>query len=154
MIRALATEPAEEGGGVTSPARALALVGATRTPPGVVVIASDFRGPRDWVGPLTEVAARHAVIALEITDPREESLPDVGELTLIDAETGRTLRIDTADRRLRTAFDAAAREDRTALAATFARLNVRHLRLSTDGPWLPALARGFTKTPDRTGRPA
>jgi uncharacterized protein (DUF58 family) len=154
LIRALGTEPAEEGGGVTSPARALALVGATRTPPGVVVIASDFRGPRDWVKPLTEVAARHAVIALEITDPREESLPDVGELTLIDAETGRTLRVDTADRRLRTAFDAAALEDRTTLAATFARLNVRHLRLSTDGPWLPALARGFTKTPDRTGRPA
>ena len=108
LLRALADEPAEEGGGVTSPARALTLVGATRTPPGVVVIASDFRGPRDWVGPLTEVAARHAVIALEITDPREESLPDVGELTLIDPETGRTLRIDTADRRLRTAFDEAA----------------------------------------------
>ncbi len=154
LLRALATEPAEEGGGVTSPARALTLVGATRTPPGVVVIASDFRGPRDWVGPLTEVAARHAVIALEITDPREESLPDIGELTLIDPETGRMLRVDTGDRRLRTAFDAAATEDRSSLAATFAKLGVRHLRLSTDGPWLPALARGFTRNPDRTGRPA
>jgi uncharacterized protein (DUF58 family) len=153
LLRALADEPAEEGGGVTSPARALTLVGATRTPPGVVVIASDFRGPRDWVGPLTEVAARHAVIALEITDPREESLPDVGELTLIDPETGRTLRIDTADRRLRTAFDEAATAERTSLAAAFARLGVRHLRLSTDGPWLPALARGFTRNPERTGRP-
>jgi len=154
LIRALETEPPEEGHGATSPAHALSLVAATRSTPGVVVIASDFRGPRDWVGPLTNVAGRHAVIALEITDPREDALVDVGELTLIDAETGRTLRVDTADRRLRTAFDAAALEDRTALAATFARLNVRHLRLSTDGPWLPALARGFTKTPDRTGRPA
>jgi uncharacterized protein (DUF58 family) len=154
LLRALADEPAEEGGGVTSPARALTLVGATRTPPGVVVIASDFRGPRDWIGPLTEVAARHAVIALEITDPREESHPDVGELTLIDPETGRTLRIDTADRRLRTAFDEAASAERTSLAAAFARLGVRHLRLSTDGPWLPALARGFTRNPERTGRPA
>jgi uncharacterized protein (DUF58 family) len=154
LLRALATEPAEEGGGVTSPARALSLVGATRTPPGVVVIASDFRGPRDWVGPLTQVAARHAVIALEITDPREESLPDVGELTLIDPETGRMLRVDTGDRRLRAAFDAAASDDRESLAAAFARLGVRHLRLSTDGPWLPALARGFTRNPERTGRPA
>jgi uncharacterized protein (DUF58 family) len=154
LLRAVATEPAEEGGGVTSPARALALVGATRTPPGVVVIASDFRGPRDWIGPLTEVAARHAVIALEITDPREDSLPDVGELTLIDPETGRTLRIDTGDRRLRASFDEAAGADRTSLAAAFSRLNVRHLRLSTDGPWLPALARGFIRNPERTGRPA
>ena len=82
LLRAIATEPPEEGGGETSPARALALVGAIRTTPGVVVIVSDFRGPRDWLPALTEVAGRHAVIALEITDPREDALVDVGELTL------------------------------------------------------------------------
>ncbi|MFL5649755.1 MAG: DUF58 domain-containing protein [Chloroflexota bacterium] len=154
LLRAVATEPAEEGGGETSPARALGIVGAIRTTPGVVVIVSDFRGPRDWIPALTEVAGRHAVIALEIVDPREESLVDVGELTLIDPETGRTLRVDTGDRRLRTAFDEAAAADRTALAREFRRLGVRHLRLSTDGPWLPALAQGFTRTPDRTGHVA
>jgi len=152
LIRALETEPPEEGHGPTSPARALALVGATRSTAGVVVIASDFRGPRDWVPALTNVAGRHAVIALEITDPREDALVDVGELTLIDPETGRMLRIDTGDRRLRTAFDEAASADRTSLSGTFARLGVRHLRLSTDGPWLPALARGFARNHDRTGR--
>jgi hypothetical protein len=154
LIRALETEIAEEGGGLTSPAAALALVGATRTPPGVVVIASDFRGVRDWMPALTNVAGRHAVIALEITDPREDILPDVGELTLVDPETGRMLRVDTGDRRLRTAFDDAAAEERGSLASTFVRLGVRHLRLSTDGPWLPALAHGFARNPDRTGRPA
>ena len=154
LIRALDSEPAEEGHGQTSPARALALVGATRTPPGVVVIASDFRGPRDWLLAMTDVAGRHAVIALEIADPREDALVDVGELTLIDPETGRTLRVDTGDRRLRSAFDEAAAADRASLAGTFARLGVRHLWLSTDGPWLPALARGFARNPERTGRPA
>jgi uncharacterized protein (DUF58 family) len=154
LIRALETEPPEEGHGPTSPAKALALVGATRSTAGVVVIASDFRGPRDWIPALTNVAGRHAVIALEITDPREETLVDVGELTLIDPETGRTLRIDTGDRRLRSAFGDAASADRASLASTFTRLGVRHLRLSTDGPWLPALARGFARNPDRTGRPA
>jgi uncharacterized protein (DUF58 family) len=154
LIRALETEPPEEGHGPTSPANALALVGATRSTAGVVVIASDFRGPRDWIPALTNVAGRHAVIALEITDPREDALVDVGELTLIDPETGRTLRIDTGDRRLRSAFGNAASADRASLASTFTRLGVRHLRLSTDGPWLPALARGFARNPDRTGRPA
>jgi len=154
LIRALETEPPEEGHGPTSPAKALALVGATRSTAGVVVIASDFRGPRDWIPALTNVAGRHAVIALEITDPREETLVDVGELTLIDPETGRTLRIDTGDRRLRSAFGDAASADRASLASTFTRLGIRHLRLSTDGPWLPALARGFARNPDRTGRPA
>jgi uncharacterized protein (DUF58 family) len=154
LLRAVATEPAEEGGGETSPARSLSLIAAIRSTPGVVVIVSDFRGPRDWIPALTQVAGRHAVIALEITDPREEALVDVGELTLIDPETGRTLRVDTGDRKLRSAFDEAAAAERASLVATFRRLAIRHLRLSTDGPWLPMLARGFTKTPDRTGRPA
>jgi uncharacterized protein (DUF58 family) len=154
LLRSVAAEPPEEGGGETSPARALALVAAIRTTPGVVVVVSDFRGPRDWIRPLTDVAGRHAVIALEVTDPREEALVDVGDLTLIDPETGQMLRIDTGDRRLRSQFDEAAAADRASLAAAFRRLAVRHLRLSTDGPWLPALARGFTRTPDRTGRPA
>ena len=154
LLRAIATEPPEEGGGETSPARALGLVGAIRTTPGVVVIVSDFRGTRDWVPALTEVAGRHAVIALEVTDPREDALVDVGELTLVDPETGQTLRVDTGDSRLRAAFDEAASTERAALAAVFRRLAIRHLRLSTDGPWLPALAKGFTRTPDRTGRPA
>ena len=154
LLTAVAAEGPEEGGGETSPARALALVGAIHTLPGVVVMVSDFRGPRDWVAPLTTVAGRHAVIALEIVDPREDQLVDVGDLTLIDAETGQTLRIDTGDRRVRSAFEGAAAADRAALATEFRRLGIRHLRLSTDGPWLPALARGFAKPSDRTGRPA
>jgi uncharacterized protein (DUF58 family) len=153
LLRAIATEPPEEGGGQTSPARALSLVGAIRSTPGVVVVLSDFRGPRDWVPALTEVAGRHAVIALEVTDPREDALVDVGELTLIDPETGRTLRVDTGDRRLRSAFDDAAAADRADLASVFRRLGIRHLRLSTDGPWLPALAQGFARTPNLAGRP-
>jgi uncharacterized protein (DUF58 family) len=152
LLRAIATEPPEEGGGQTSPARALALVGAIPTTPGVVVVLSDFRGPRDWVAALTEVAGRHAVIALEVTDPREESLVDVGELTLIDPETGRALRVDTGDRKLRSAFDDAAAADRAELGSVFRRLGIRHLRLSTDGPWLPALASGFARTPNQPGR--
>ena len=153
LLRALATDPPEEGGGQTSPAKALGIVAAVRSTPGVVVVVSDFRGPRDWVPALTEVAGRHAVIALEVTDPREDALVDVGELTLIDPETGRTLRIDTGDRRLRAAFEDTAAADRAQLGAVFRRLGIRHLRLSTDGPWLPALAQGFTRTPNHAGRP-
>jgi uncharacterized protein (DUF58 family) len=121
---------------------------AAPTTPGLVVVISDFRGAQDWRREMTAIAGRHTVLAIEITDPREESLVDVGELTLIDPETGRTVRIDTSDRKLRHAFDDAAASERAALAAEFARLGVRHLRLSTDGPWLTAFARGL----DTTGR--
>ena len=154
LIRTVSEEGPDEGGGATTAARALGLVAATRSPAGVVVIVSDFRGPRDWLAPLTHVSGRHAVVALEVTDPREDQLVDVGELTLIDPETGQTMRVDTGDRKLRHAFDSAASTDRASLAAEFRRLGIRHLRLSTDGPWLPELARGFSRTPERTGRPA
>ncbi len=149
LLRALANDPPEEGGGATSMARALQTVAASRTRGGLVTIVSDFRGPVDWRPALTEVAGRHTVLAIEVTDPRETELVDVGELTLIDPETGRTLRVDTADRRLRSTFREAAVAERSAVAAEFARLGIRHLRLSTQGSWLPAFARGL----DTTGRP-
>ena len=150
LMRALDEEPAEEGGGPTSMALALARVLDARTSAGLVTIISDFRGPLDWRAPLSNVAARHTVLAIEVVDPREQELVDVGELTLIDPETGRTQRVDTADRRLRGAFADAAARERTALAAEFKRLGVRHLRLSTQGSWLATLARDL----DTTGRPA
>jgi uncharacterized protein (DUF58 family) len=148
LLRALHGEDAEEGAGTTSVASALATVAASKTSSGLVTIVSDFRGPLDWRTPLTAVAGRHTVLAIEVVDPREEDLVDVGELTLIDPETGRTLRIDTGDRRLRTAFRDGAAAERATVAAEFRRLGIRHLRLSTDGSWLAALARGL----DTTGR--
>jgi uncharacterized protein (DUF58 family) len=150
LLRALSADAAEEGHGQTSVAAALRTVAATRTSAGLVTIISDFRGPIDWRRPLTDVVGRHTVLAIEVVDPREEELADVGELSLIDPETGRSLRIDTSDRRLRTAFAAGAAEERAAVAAEFRRLGVRHLRLTTQGSWLAALARGL----DTTGRPA
>ena len=149
LLRTLASDAPDEGRGTTSMAHALRTVAASRTSAGLVTIVSDFRGPLDWRPALTEVVGRHTVLAIEVADPRETELVDVGELTLIDPETGRTLRVDTADRRLRHTFHEAATAERSAVAAEFSRLGIRHLRLSTQGSWLPAFARGL----DTTGRP-
>jgi len=148
LLRALATEVPDEGPAESTLARALHAVGTSRTTAGLVTIISDFRGPLDWRNALTAVAGRHSVMAIEIVDPREEQLVDVGELTLIDPESGRTIRIDTGDRRLRRAFDEAAAAERDTVAAEFRRLGIRHLRLTTQGSWLDALARSL----DPTGR--
>ena len=80
----------------------------------LVVIVSDFRGPLDWRQPLLRIAGRHPTVAVEIRDPREQELADVGELRLVDPETGRQLRVDTSDRGLRERFAAAAGEERRA----------------------------------------
>ena len=68
------------------------------------MIVSDFRGPIDWRQALLRVAGRHPTLAVEIRDPREQELADVGELRLVDPETGRQLRVDTSDRKLRERF--------------------------------------------------
>ena len=80
------------------------------------------------------------MLAVEVRDPREQELADVGELRLVDPETGRQLRVDTGDRRLRERFATAAAADRRSLVASLASAGVRHVAVSTDGDWLRPLA--------------
>ena len=119
---------------------ALELADRVTTQRALVVVVSDFRGPLDWRPPLLRLAGRHTVLAVEIRDPREQELADVGELRLVDPETGRQLRVDTGDRRLRERFAAAAAAERTTLQAGLASAGVAHVALSTEGDWLRPLA--------------
>jgi uncharacterized protein (DUF58 family) len=114
----------------------------------LVVLVSDFRGPPDWHAPLLRLAGRHTVLAVEIRDPREQELADVGELRLVDPETDRQLRVDTSDRRLRERFAAVAAGERRALVASLASAGVRHVPLSTEGDWLRPLT-AFLRRKDR-----
>jgi uncharacterized protein (DUF58 family) len=140
LLLALQDEPELEGGGTTSVGAALARVGAVARQRGLVVVVSDFRGPLDWRGPLLRLLPRHDVLALEVRDRREQELPDVGEVWLVDPETGRQVRVDTRSAALRQRFAAAAAEERTGVARVLSALGVPHTVLSTDGDWLRDLA--------------
>ena len=140
LLTAARVDAVEEGVGATSPADALRIANAATPRGGLVVLVSDFRGPRDWLRQLAALAARHHVIAVEIDDPRESELTDVGELTLIDAETGREVRVDTSSGRLRERFAEGAAAERASLARDLQRLGVDHIVLSTAGSWLRTLA--------------
>jgi uncharacterized protein (DUF58 family) len=105
----------------------------------LLVIVSDLRGPRDWTVPLTRLAARHDVLMIEVRDPREESLDDAGELTLVDPDTGEQVRVDTGSRRLRERYAEAAALDRAEVAAEVRRAGADHVVLSTQGEWLRPL---------------
>ena len=129
-----------EGGGATSVGAALGLVARLARQRSLVVVVSDFRGPADWRPPLLRLAGGHDVLAVEIRDPREQELPNVGELRLVDPETGRQLRVDTANRRLRERFASAAATEREEVARELRRLAVGHVVLSTAGDWLRPLA--------------
>jgi uncharacterized protein (DUF58 family) len=136
VLLAVRREPETERVGATSIGTALTQVARVARQRSLVAVVSDFRGPRDWRTPLLQLASRHAVVAVEITDPREQELPNVGHLWLVDPETGRKLHVDTGRRKLRERFAVAAGEERAELARALAALGVPHLVLSTDGDWL------------------
>ena len=142
-LAALRDDPAGAGG----LAEGLALLDGVALQRSLVVIVSDFRGPPDWRGALLRIAGRHPTLAIEIRDRREQELADVGELRLVDPETGRHLRVDTSDARLRERFAEAAAEERSGLVRMLAAAGVRHVALKTEGDWLRELA-AFLKRSD------
>ena len=114
----------------------------------LVVVVSDFRGAVDWRAPLLRLAGRHSVVAVEVRDPREQELADVGRLRLVDPETGQQLTVDTGDRRVRERFAVAAADERRELVGLLTSAGVRHVAVSTEGDWLRPLA-GFLRMQER-----
>jgi uncharacterized protein (DUF58 family) len=124
-------------------AHALRSVATAARQPGLVAIVSDFRDQEGWLRPMGLLRARHAVIAIDVGDPRERELPAVGSLAVIDPETGRRMEVDTSRRRVRERFAALERERREDLARDLKRLRVDHISLSTDGDWLLSMGRAL-----------
>jgi uncharacterized protein (DUF58 family) len=140
LLAALSSGPEEERVGATSLGAALMRTGGIARQRGLVVVVSDFRGPLDWRPPLLELLGRHELVAVEVRDPRELELPDVGELWLVDPETGRQVRVDTGSASLRERFATAAAEERSGVARVLSALAVPHVVLTTAGDWLRPLA--------------
>jgi uncharacterized protein (DUF58 family) len=109
---------------------------------GMVVVVSDFRDA-GWASALRATRARHTVVAVEVTDPREGALPDAGQLVLVDPETRLEVTADTNAPRLRAAYataEAARRED---VHEQLRRAGAEHVVLTTDRDWLRDLAKGL-----------
>ena len=142
LLLALRDEQGKSGTNGSAPPLAEALkrlAGAARQR-ALIVVVSDFRGPRDWRRPLLRLAGRHEVVAVEVGDPREQALEPVGTLWLVDPESGRELQVNTNDAGLRQRFAAAAQEERKLVARELASAGVAHVTLSTDRDWLRDLA--------------
>jgi len=140
LLRAVAGTAAGPG-----PVDLGALVEGLNRPPrrrGLAVVISDFLAPPEqWERPVRRLAVRHDVLAVEVVDPRELALADVGVLELVDPETGRVHEVQTSDRRLRERYAAAAGEQRAAIATALHRAGAAQLRLRTDGDWLAEIVR-------------
>ncbi|WP_373688893.1 DUF58 domain-containing protein [Verrucosispora sioxanthis] len=116
---------------------------------GLVVVVSDFldglpddpRCPARWERALRQLTVRHQVLAVEVTDPRELELPDVGLITLVDPETGEHREVWTGDRHLRERYAAAAAAQREQVRDALRRAGATHLALRTDRDWTVDIVR-------------
>ena len=84
---------------------------------------------------------RHDVTAVRLSDPLESDLPDLGLITMRDAETGEQIVVDTHDRGFRERFAAAAQRREDALFAALSRAGVDTLELGTEDDLLDAVLR-------------
>jgi uncharacterized protein (DUF58 family) len=102
----------------------------------------DRSGPlATWTGPLARLASRHDVFCVEVHDPREEELPDVGIARFTDPETGEMHTVDTASSDLRSRFSEIAAFRRDVTASSIRHAGADHIRLSTRDDWLDVLVR-------------
>jgi uncharacterized protein (DUF58 family) len=137
----VAADGAQGHGGLADALRRIALL-ARR--PSLVVVVSDFRGDDTWTRALPALCARHTVLAIEVHDPREATLPAGGRLALIDPETGERIEIESSER-LRARFAEIEQRRRAEIAANLRRQHVTHAAVGTDGEWTVELARALAE---------
>jgi len=108
----------------------------------VVFLVSDFIGPSARRA-LAVTKGRHDVTAISVADPREQALPDVGFITLQDAETGEVVEVDTRHPGVRALFQSRATKRRETFQSELKRVGVDELPIDTRGDYVASLRRFF-----------
>jgi uncharacterized protein (DUF58 family) len=107
----------------------------------MIFVVSDFISAPGWEDALGRLSRRHEVLAVRLYDPLEMKLPDVGLVTIEDAESGEQLFVDTNDPSFRQRFAALAEQHEAALRAALGKAQVDTLELATDDDLLESLLR-------------
>ncbi len=128
----------------TDPGQALDYLSKLVPRRAVVFLISDFQAP-DFSKSLSATSQRHDLIAIDIIDPGEEELPEVGYLTLEDAETGEQIEINTSDRSVRAAFRHLVDRRHAELQQLLRRQRIDSITLRTDEDYLLPLRAFFRK---------
>jgi uncharacterized protein (DUF58 family) len=137
----MARRPAEAAPGATDLRDLLLHAHRTIRRRSTIFVVSDFVSAPGWERLLGQLALRHEVTAVRIFDALEMDLPDIGLVTMRDAETGEQIVVDTHNKRFRERFAAAAERRETALREALARAGVDTLELGTDDDLVDAVLR-------------
>ena len=76
----------------------------------IVFLISDFM-VKDYEHTLKIASKRHDVTGIRVFDQREESIPNIGIVNMLDAETGETLLVDTTSKKVRMDYEKYYREN-------------------------------------------
>jgi uncharacterized protein (DUF58 family) len=142
LMRLMRERPRERAtGSGTSLAELLNSAAGTIKRRSLVLVVSDFISQPGWEAALARLAQRHEVVAVRLYDPLEMALPELGLVTVEDAETGEQLFIDTSDPGFRRRYAAEAESREAALREALAQAGTDTLELSTDDDLLESMLR-------------
>ena len=141
LLQRIASRPAEAAAGATDLRELLFAAQRTIKRRSTIFVISDFISPPGWEKALGTLSLRHEVTAVRLFDALEMSLPDIGLVTMKDAETGEQIVVDTHHPGFRERFAAAAERRETTLRESLARAGVDTLELGTDDDLVDAVLR-------------
>ncbi|MBO7435309.1 DUF58 domain-containing protein [bacterium] len=110
----------------------------------VVFLISDFLC-ENFEKPIKLASRRHDLIPVSVSDPRENSLPPVGLITLEDAETGETITVDTYDSKVRSTLEKLSAIRSEEREHNFTQSGVDTMRVSTASNYCDELVRFFKR---------
>lgn len=122
----------------------------------VVFLISDFLQPGqsdsqtdELIKKLSLTNQRHDLVSIALSDPREQTLPSVGLLTLEDAETGEIIELDTGSASVRKQFTQLAKAQRQQFEDSMRKKGLDWISASTDTPYMPELRKLFARRASR-----
>lgn len=135
----LNADPQGEGTDLRVALDLLGSIGKRRT---VAFMISDFIAEH-YEKPLRVVSKKHDLIPIQIVDPRENELPDVGLALVEDLETGELVEVDTSNLAVRADYAREAKRQRASREHLFRRLQLDHVTVSTDQDFVRPLTELF-----------
>jgi uncharacterized protein (DUF58 family) len=141
LLHTIQTSTVPEGSGPTRLHELLSHAASSIKRRSTVFVVSDFISEPGWERALAQLAQRHEVVAVRVLDPLELELPDLGMLTLRDAETGEQVLVDTHDAGFRKRFTRIAAQREAELRQALTKSGVDALELSTDADLVDAIVR-------------
>lgn len=120
---------------------------------GIIFLVSDFlTDPEEYRKSLIITGKRHDVVAIDLHDPMETKIEDVGVMVLEDAETGELVWVDTSSSNWRDAFADYTRQFEEAKTRLFNSARVDRINVSTPDDYVGALVKFFQKRERRLVR--